>query len=160
VNGNCPACGVALERPWDPDRPTLNHQPGSKACKVRAWAAEAQRRDLMRVDGPVAVVLAELGVPVVYGPVVAKAHPFEAKPKHAFVSSAFVPRAAWLVHDTLAGGGDRSLLPRERERLESAMRCLSYDAEFAAAVSSVGALLDKTRERRAAVLSLIRNLNA
>jgi hypothetical protein len=153
----CPDCGVALERPWDPERPSLNHQPGSKACKVRAWAAEAQRLDLARVPGETAVSLAELGVPIVYGPVLVTPGKFEAKPKRAFTSSAFVPRAALLVFDTLANG-DRKLLPRERDRLEAAMRCVSYDAEFAAAVSSVGALLDKTRERRSAVLALIRNL--
>ena len=81
-----------------------------------------------------------------------------ARARSSFTTSAFVPRAAWLVHDTLAGGG-RQLLPRERERLEAALRVLRADEEFAAAVSSVGALLDKPRERRSAVLALVRNMN-
>lgn len=155
----CPDCGVPLERPWDPSRPTLNHQPGSKACKVRAWAAEARRLDLARVEGSLAVELAELGVKVVYGPVHVAPDPIQkfAARGRTFTTSAFVPRPAALVFDALAGG-DRQLLPRERDRLAKALHAVVHDPEFFAAVSSVGALMEKSRDRRAAVLALVRGL--
>jgi hypothetical protein len=154
---NCPECGVQLARPWDGDRPRLNHAPGSKACKVRAWARDAQDRDLVQVSGAIAVELSELGVEIVYGPTAAGPEDkmgllATARVRSAFVASAFVPRWAFYLHDTMPS----ATLPRTKARIERAISRCQSDPEFAAAMSSTGMLCTEVRERRAAILELVR----
>jgi len=157
----CPACGVGLDTPWSPTRPRLNHEPGSKACKTRAWAREARERDLVRVDGITAVELAP-HVDIIYGPTVdsaafhrhASGHnpvlAFAGRSRGSFVTGAYVPRWASELWQLQAIAS----LSR-REQVIKALAACQRNPELAAAVSSVAILCEDVRDRRAALWTLL-----
>lgn len=153
---SCPECGVTLDQPWS-DRTRLNHLPGSKSCKVRAWERETRERDLVRVEGELAVQLIELDVPVTYGLVHQDSKSIEMQisrgARKPFVTSAFVPRWAVLVLD--AAG--TATLPRTKALVAATFQKALSEPEFAQALSSVGIICgDDTRGRRSAIMELIR----
>jgi hypothetical protein len=162
VSERCPQCGVALDTPWNPDRPRLNHAAGSKACKVRAWGREAEARDLVRVSGTQAIELDRFGVPTVYGPNLESESDYTDPGRYhtptqprRFVTSSYAPRwAAALIElgtiETLGwGNGLRAAFARaqgdETYRLAIASTAMLLQDDRPARLRALGALVREER---------------
>lgn len=154
----CTACGTVFTAS---DRLEVTpHVIDSKSCKARAWERYAKERGLEAVDGPRAVELEDLGVPIEYGVTrVSNDGPAQKwwsklelnSGAPQFVIRAYVPR--WSVLLT-----DLGSLLSWRTRFEIIVKHVKNNPDFGAALEATVALTRGKNERLRGVAELLRTV--